>query len=126
MVVRFDQFDVPGIVNLAFGNALPDGSLNDLVRIGNNDRNKILATVVKAVYDYTSSYPEMIVYFAGSTPARNRLYRILVTLNLEELLKDFEIFGILLLDADGCYEKFEKQRPYTGFAVKRKKSNLQS
>lgn len=35
--------------NLAFGNTLEDGSLDDLVKNDNRDRNKILATVIFTV-----------------------------------------------------------------------------
>jgi hypothetical protein len=45
-IVQFSQTEREGLINLAFGNKLEDGSIDDLARDHNGDRNKILATVV--------------------------------------------------------------------------------
>jgi hypothetical protein len=60
---------------------LNNGELDDLVRNDNQDRNKILATIAVIVYEFTSIYPEKMVFFAGSTPERTRLYKIAITMN---------------------------------------------
>src|SRR5687768_1095395 len=85
IVVQFVKTDSPDIYNLAFGNLLPDGDIDDLVKNNNNDRNKILATIAAAVYEFTAKYPGKRIYFTGSTPERTRLYRMALSLNLDEL-----------------------------------------
>ena len=93
-IVQFTQTSDPSIVNLGFGDKLNNGELDDLVRNDNQDRNKILATIAVIVYEFTSIYPEKMVFFAGSTPERTRLYKIAITMNSTQLEIDFEIFGI--------------------------------
>lgn len=120
MMVKFEETIIPDVMNLSFGIAISNESVNDIARIDNDDRNKILATVAKTIYEFSKLHPEKAIFFTGSTPARTRLYRIALTVHLGELLKDFEVFGVYLFDSSIYYEKFEKQMPYTGFAVKRK------
>ena len=71
-IIQFVETTDEGIYNLAFGDLLEDGSVDDLVKNDNKDRDKILATVVYAVYEFTSRYPAFSVFFAGSTPDRTR------------------------------------------------------
>jgi hypothetical protein len=119
-VVQFTPTNNPAIFNLAFGNKKEDGSLDDLAKDGNKDRNKILATVVSSVHLFTAEYPAKWIFFSGSTPERTRLYRMAITLNFEELSVDFEIIGILKdLDAF-VYVPFEKEVNYFGFLIRRK------
>jgi hypothetical protein len=120
--VRFTESDDPGIFDLVFGLILDNGILNDVIRLNNGDSDKILATVVAAIVRFTSEYPEKVIWFSGSTPARTRLYRMIISLNLDELSKDFEIFG-KTDHSDTCWENFEKERPYVDFTIKRKTKN---
>lgn len=120
--VRFTESDDPGIFDLVFGLILDNGILNDVIRLNNGDSDKILATVVEAIERFTSEYPEKIIWFSGSTPARTRLYRMIISLNLDELRKDFEIFG-KIDHSETCWENFEKDRPYVDFTIKRKIKN---
>ena len=109
----------PLVYNLAFGNLLPDGSVDDHIKNNNKDRNKILATVAAIIYEFTARCPGKLVFFTGSTPERTRLYRMALTINLEELKKDFEVYGI---DATkgALTEPFMKGKEYSGFLIKRK------
>jgi len=70
---------------------MPEGKVNDYIKNDNKDRNKILATVAAAVYEFTSHYPDRFIFFVGSTPERTRLYRMALAINLDELNVDFEI-----------------------------------
>lgn len=119
-VVQFSQIEDTDIFNLAFGNKLEDGSLDDLAKNDNKDRNKILATVVFTISFFLDEYPEKIIYFSGSTPERTRLYRMAITINLEELLLDFEIFGIFQQLESFISVPFEKGVDYFGFLIKKK------
>lgn len=120
-VVQFAQTQNEAIYNLAFGNYNKDGSIDDETTNDNKDRNKILATVAATVYEFTAQYPDRIVFFCGSTPERTRLYRMALTINLEQLKSDFRIYGVL--KGMGTFERvlFRKGVDYFGFMVERKK-----
>ena len=119
-VVQFIETNNPGIYNLAFGDLLPGGNVDDYVKNDNKDRNKILATVATTIYEFTARYPDRLVFFTGSTKERTRLYRMAISSNFDELTIDFEIFGVNLQHSDYYSEPFEKGREYIGFLVKRK------
>ncbi len=93
-VVQFVQSQNEDIYNLAFGNLNKDGTIDDETTNDNKDRNKILATVAATVYEFTSKYPDKNIFFCGTTTERTRLYRMALTVNLEELKKDFIIYGV--------------------------------
>lgn len=113
-----------GIFNLAFGTKKEDGSLDDLARDNNNDRNKILATIAYALRVFFGKYPNKWVYFTGSTPERTRLYRMAITLNLEELSIDFEIVGTFNEEHRYNNIPFEKGVNFFGFLVRPKRPNF--
>ena len=120
-IVQFVQTQNEDIFNLAFGNLNKDGSIDDETTNDNKDRNKILATVAATVYEFTAKYTDKSIFFSGTTPQRTRLYRMALTVNLQELKKDFRIYGIL--KGIDTFEKvpFRKGVDYFGFMVKRKK-----
>lgn len=120
IVVQFNETPDPNATHLSFGNKLPDGSLDDFVKNDNSDRNTILATVAAAVFEYTATYPEKTVVFAGSTPSRTRLYRMAITINFEELISSHVLFGLQHVGLRFTSEKFIKGKSYAGFGVKRK------
>ena len=120
--VQFTQTNDPGIFNLGFGDRLENGEIDDLIRNNNQDRNKILATIAAIVYEFTAVYPERMVFFTGSTPERTRLYRMALSLNLNELRNDFEIYGVNLIGNESVVELFRKGKNYNGFLVRRKVS----
>ena len=117
--VQYRLVQNENIYNLAFGdvNAETD-DFDDKVITDNNDSKKVLATVASTVYTFTEKYPTAIVYAEGSNAARTRLYRIGISNNLEELTKDFKIFGFL--DNIGWVE-YRKNEDYSAFYIFRKK-----
>jgi hypothetical protein len=119
-IIQFVETSDPSIYNLTFGDFLPDGSVDDHVKNDNKDRNKILATIAGAIYEFTSNYPDKSIFFKGSTDGRTRLYRMALALNFQELSIDFEIYGVLLRENVFFIEQFEKGKEYYGFVVKRK------
>lgn len=123
-LIQFTETPDKSIVNLAFGNKLEDGSIDDLARDDNKDRNKILATVVTVVKLYFGKYPDKCIFFKGSSPERTRLYRMAITINLEELSIDFEIIGTLTDKHTSDNVPFEKGINFLGFLVKPKKRNF--
>lgn len=116
--IEFAPTQWPTIYNLAFGDIKGNGDLDDMAISNNGDRNKILATILKVVCAYTDVFPERWIFFEGSTAHRTRLYRMAITLHLEELSKMFEI----LADASGRGEfaLFQKGLSVKAFLVKRK------
>lgn len=117
-LVVYSQMLETDIYNLAFGDYDEEtDSINDTVISNNNDSQKVLATVVSTLYVFTNKHPDFWVYATGSTPVRTRFYRIGITLNLEEILADFEVFGL----SDETWHEFEKGNEYEAFLVKRKK-----
>ena len=93
-VIQFQQMNLENLYNLAFGdkNELT-GTLNDKVVTDNGDTEKVLATVVSAVYAFTGQYPEVWVYATGSSASRTRLYKIGINKYLDIVKNDFEIMG---------------------------------
>ena len=89
--VQILPIHVPNVYNLSFGDIKENGELDDLTISNNGDRNKILATIVKVVVDYSYKFPDRYIFFQGSTEQRTRLYRIAISLNLEELSEMFDM-----------------------------------
>jgi len=62
-LVQFQQMNLPNLYNLAFDdlNSLT-GKLDDKVITDNGDSEKVLATVVAAVYAFTGQYSDAWIY----------------------------------------------------------------
>jgi hypothetical protein len=117
-LIQFTPTNLKDVYNLAFGDKDSDtGNIDDKIISNNGDSEKILATVVAAVYAFTDKYPDSWIYATGSTKSRTRLYRMGITKYISEANIDFEIYGEI---KDG-WELFKKDKHYTSFLVKRKK-----
>ena len=106
------------VYNLAFGDITENDEIDDTKISDNGDRNKILVTVLKVVEAYTEKFPDRWVYFTGSTEHRTRLYRMAVSLHLEELSNTFDIYAEL--KERGEFVPFQKELIINGFLVRRK------
>lgn len=108
----------PEMFNLAFGDLEPGSEvLDDKVVTNNGDRDKVLATIAEVINIYTKKYPKRWILIKGSTEARNRLYRMVIALNLKELLKTFDIFGVT--EADVVLQ-FVNDNQFHSFLIKRR------
>jgi hypothetical protein len=117
-LIEFTPTEITGLYNLAFGDKDEiTGAINDEVITNNGDMEKVLATVVEAVYIFTNNTPNCLVYATGSTLSRTRLYRIGISKYLDEMQKDFYIFG----EQNDQWLSFESGINYDGFIIKRKK-----
>ena len=116
-VIQFQSMDYTGLYNLAFGDLMADGKIDDIVITDKGDSEKILATVVAAIYAFTHKYPDAWVYATGSTDGRTRLYRMGINKYFETVQADFQIFG----DYKNEWEWYERGKDYQAFAVRRKK-----
>ena len=76
--------------------------------------------MVASVYAFTDKYPNSYIYATGSTKARTRLYRIGITKHINEITKDFFIYGL----HNDEWEGFENGIEYDAFLAKRKKRNF--
>ncbi|MCW3110499.1 MAG: hypothetical protein JWQ09_5005 [Segetibacter sp.] len=116
-LVVYSQMLEPDIYNLAFGDYNEETeAIDDSIITNNNDSQKVLATVASTLYVFTDKHPNVWVYATGSNSARTRLYRMGITTNIEEVLEDFEVFGL----SDDTWQEFEKGKEYEAFLVKRK------
>ncbi|MDQ3635337.1 MAG: hypothetical protein M3405_12645 [Acidobacteriota bacterium] len=115
-IIQFLQIS-DNLYNLGFGDKnIETGEISDIIISNNGDSQKVLATVAASIDAFMTKYPNASVYATGSTKARTRLYRIGITNNLDEILIDFEIFGL----SQGEFEKFKKSVDYQGFLIKRR------
>lgn len=127
-IIKFTAMKNPEVFNLGFGDKININETNkafdidDIHITDNGDRNIILATVVDAIYSFTKLHPDKYIYFSGSSAARTRLYRMVVSANYDELLKTFHIFGIVQNpDTKNYYHvPFNNQNGFVGFLIKRK------
>jgi hypothetical protein len=120
--VLFTPTHLPNVFNLAFGDINEKGDIDDLTVSNNGDRNKILATILNIVDRYTNRFPERYVIFTGSTEQRTRLYRMAISVHLEELSEVFEIYADI--SGDLKFVWFRKGLIARAFLVKRKILNL--
>ena len=118
--IEFTPTEMPDVYNLSFGDLNERGEVDDFIVSNNGDRNKILATIFEVVKSYTQKYPGHWIFFSGSTEERNRLYRMAVGLNFEELNSFFNIYII----EDGLIVPFGKNKTISAFLVRRKTVTL--
>lgn len=116
-LIQFQETNQPNLYNLAFGDKNPEsGEVDDLAISDNGDSEKVLATVVGALYAFFDKHPDAFVYATGSTNTRTRLYRMGITRFYEEIVQDFFLYG---QKEDEFYE-FEIGKDYSGFLTQRK------
>ncbi len=116
-IIEFQATTNQGLYNLAFGDKKSEtGEIDDLAISNNVDTEKVLGTVVAALYAFFTRNPQAMVYATGSTPARTRLYRMGITTFYSEMQNDFYLYGQV---GQKLYV-FEIGREYDGFLVQRK------
>ncbi|MFY8187393.1 MAG: DUF6934 family protein [Flavobacterium sp.] len=89
-IIEIKETNLKGFFNLAFGDKNQEtGTIDDTIVTNNNDTEKVLATVVSAVYAFTDLNPDAWVYATGSTDSRTRLYRMGINKYLSQVENDF-------------------------------------
>ena len=117
--IQFTLINEEQVYNLAFGDKDPiSGEIDDLVVINNSDSEKVLATVIAAVYAFCDKHHDIWIFATGSSNSRTRLYRIGISKYLEEINEDFDLYGEIKEE----WERFESGKNYTSFLAKRKTS----
>ncbi|MEM9832219.1 MAG: hypothetical protein AAF944_16420 [Bacteroidota bacterium] len=115
-LIQFQETNEPNLYNLAFGDKVGEAEIDDLTFSNNGDSEKILATVVAAVYAFFDKHPGTFIYATGSTKARTRLYRMGITKYYDEMIKDFYLYGQI----GNEFPVFEIGKEYNGFLAQRK------
>ncbi len=117
-IVQFTLISDDNLYNLAFGDRnYLTGQIDDKVVTDNEDSEKVLASVVAAIYSFCEKIPNALVYATGSTAARTRLYRMGINKYYDIVVDDFLVFG----QSEGEWEKYVKGKDYQAFVVQRKK-----
>ncbi len=115
-VVSYTEMATPGFYNLGFGDVDPlTGAMNDRIRSGNGDMDKVLATVVQTLLSFTKTNPRAIIQAKGSTEARTRLYQMGISRYLDQLSDQFKVYGY----SNGGWELFAKRTTYEAFLAHR-------
>ncbi|MBC8151473.1 MAG: hypothetical protein H7Z72_01040 [Bacteroidetes bacterium] len=116
-VVEYALTRNPEEYNLAFGDYDPvTGEVDDQVKSGNGDRDKVLATVSATVIDFLEWYPDATIFAKGSSRARTRTYQMGINRFREEISREHNLFGF----TDGIWETFEPNKAYEAFRIKRR------
>lgn len=116
-LVVYTETNKENVYNLAFGDYDEEtGNIDDKTVSDNKDSRKVLATVASTLYVFTEKYKDAWVYATGSNNARTRLYRMGITVNLEEISADFEVFGL----QENIWYEFEKGKDYEAFLITRR------
>ena len=120
-IVDFVPLLQRNIVNLGFGDLLPDGSIDDKITSNNGDIRKVLSTVVHILKHFTASHPNTIVFFAGSTDERTKLYTRILKMYYPSFSSEFTIYGIVGTENDNQTVAFDPEAPtpYLAFLIKR-------
>ncbi|MCF2506247.1 hypothetical protein L0663_22830 [Dyadobacter sp. CY107] len=66
------------VYNFAFGDLDDKGEIDDLAITNNKDTHLVFATVIQILLDFLDNNESKLVYFKGSTPARTRMYQIIL------------------------------------------------
>ena len=113
-VVRFSETSLPRIVNLALLDILEDGTESDLIVTDNGHLRIVLATVMKTIDDFLRRLPDKIITFRGSDARRNRLYRVIISRELDQLQQRFVVLGGT---GEDRFDVFQKNTDYDSFYV---------
>jgi len=115
-LIKFSETHLKDFYNLAFGDKdIETGEIDDLTISNNGDSEKVLATVVSAVYAFTDKNRNAWVYATGSTQSRTRLYKRGISKYYEEAVKDFEIYGLF----ENEWIDFNPNTDFEAFLIKR-------
>ena len=115
-IIQFSETHLKDFYNLGFGDKNSEtGEVNDKVVSNNGDSQKVLATVVAAIYAFTDRNPSVWVYATGSTEARVRLYRMGINKYYDKVSEDFEIYGLI----EDEWLAFNQELDFEAFVVRR-------
>ena len=109
------------IVNMGFGDLLPDGTVDDKANSNNGDLVMVLGTTIEILKMFTVQFPDAEIFIAGSTQARTRLYTRIVKNYYSKFSKEF-IISVLTKEGDAYIEMPYEPKShiaFIGFLIKR-------
>lgn len=112
-VIRYAETNVLDLYNLSLVDVLEDGAESDTAVSDNGDMEMVLATVFQTFHVFLNRYPDGLIFFMGSTPARTRLYQIAIRRELTKALTRFAIRGL----TDTGFELFVVNQTYKAFVI---------
>lgn len=71
------------------------GYLDDEKMSNNQDIAKIMATIFRIVNDFIIKFPQNSIFIQANNEIKRRLYNRIVSNNLEEILQQYYVFGVL-------------------------------
>jgi hypothetical protein len=121
-VVEFTPTDGENLINLGFGDVMPEGNFDDLVISDNGDLVKVMTTIVHIVLHFTTQFPYSKIIFTAGSPARMYLYNRILDNYYPEFKK---VFVITVFIYHNSFFKEVAYRPgspdkYLSFFIKRK------
>jgi hypothetical protein len=120
-VIQFTPTATSNVYNLAFGDLLPNGGMDDMAKSNNGDIIKIFATIIDVVKCFTTNNPSFLIYFEGSTPERTLLYNRILKSYYQPFIEKFAIAGLIKTDNGDIYVPFDPTGTdaYLAFLIKR-------
>ena len=104
------------IFNLSLVDKDENGLVSDMIVSNNKDMEKVLATVIQTLPNFFSEFENSKLFFSGSTPARTRLYQIVIGKYYVEFEREYLIFGFL----NQVAQVFQKGINYEAFLISKK------
>jgi hypothetical protein len=119
--VVFTHTGVRNIMNMGFGDVLPDGSIDDKANSNNGDIVRVLATTVQILIDFTSKFPDTEIFITGSTYERTALYTRILRTYYNLFSKEFKINALIKEGENFAELPFEPKATvkFYGFLIKK-------
>jgi hypothetical protein len=117
--IGFKLVNERGIYNLSLGDIDPLTGEIDYEAVSNNgDGEKVLATVVSAIFAFWEDHPYALIYARGNTASRTRLYQIGINKYYDEIKDMLDIYG----KTENGWFPFKKNMNCLAFAAQLKTS----
>lgn len=91
--IIYSSTPIPNLYSLMLADVEHNGGLNVYSVSNNGDMRYILATVYKTIVHFLDLYPNAMIAFTGSSSSRIRLYRGGISIHINQLRENFQIFG---------------------------------
>jgi hypothetical protein len=123
-IVEFTPTSNRLILNVAFGDLLDDGTMDDKSNTNNGDIVKVLATVIEIIKDFTNEYRNSKIIFTGSTIQRTKLYHRILNSYYTLFNREFVLSALIEVEnkkyLEIPFEPGSNDNKYIAFFVKRK------
>ncbi len=121
--IEFTPLRKRGYYNVAFGDVMKNGRVNDTVYSSNQDIVKIVSTVIDTMKDFLRENPTAKLVFTGSTDDRTEFYKRILTRYRRTLSAQYRITA-LTEDEKGDMVETEfdadEERNYLAFLIRNK------